>query len=169
MKTPNTRGWAALLSAGVLAVGLAGCADRNNNGQPDSVATEGEVARTTENAENNAENAAKNASNTAENALDNAANSAHNAGEAAGNAANNAGKAIGNALEPAVVTPNVKEALGDNAQLKGSMIDVDTNGTTNTVVLKGTVKSNAQKQLAGQIAQREAKGYKINNTLKVQP
>src|SRR5687767_7926943 len=40
----STKKWGALLAA-VAVTGVAGCADRNNNGQPDSAATSGEISK----------------------------------------------------------------------------------------------------------------------------
>jgi osmotically-inducible protein OsmY len=128
---------AATLACLILA---AGCADKNKNGQPDSVAPGA------------------------------AAQADKMAGEAAGaakKAAGEAATAATNALDAATVTPAVKTALGQNAALKGSKIDVDTLGTKDTVALRGTVKSEAQKKLAEAIAKKNAPHYKIANQLKV--
>jgi osmotically-inducible protein OsmY len=144
----NTRKLGAYIGAGAVIFTLAGCADRNKNGQPDSVATEGEIS-----------NAAGAAANKVEPALD-------SAGNAISNAASSAGKAITNAGETAGVTSKVKAAFGANAGLKGSTIDVDTNAQTNAVTLKGSVASQAQKALAEKIAKQNAPGYKIANQLK---
>ena len=48
-----------------------------------------------------------------------------------------------------------------------SNIDVDTNGETKTVVLKGTVATAAQKAAAEKIARDKAEGYSIVNRLEV--
>jgi osmotically-inducible protein OsmY len=48
-----------------------------------------------------------------------------------------------------------------------SDINVDTFAATKTVVLKGTVPTEAQKAAAERIAVREAVGYKVNNQLTV--
>jgi hypothetical protein len=48
-----------------------------------------------------------------------------------------------------------------------SDVNVDTFHETKTVVLKGSVPTAAQKVTAGQIAAREAEGYKIDNQLVV--
>lgn len=144
----NTRKLGAYIGAGAVIFSLAGCADRNKNGQPDSIATENEIS-----------NAAGAAANSVEPALE-------NAGDAAKNAATTAGNAISNAGETAAITSKVKAALGANAGLKGSTIDVDTDAKANAVNLKGSVATQAQKGIAEKIAKQNAPGYKINNQLK---
>ena len=110
---------------------------------------------------------------------DSAAKTADNAADATGKAVDNAGKAIVKGADKAAdavtgagaaltLTPKIKTALGANNALNGSKIDVDTNGTTKTVVLRGTVKTASQKNLAESIAKREAAGFKITNQLKTQ-
>lgn len=121
---------------GVVAViGVAGCADRNGNGQPDSAATPGEIAK-----------------------------SVDKAGDAAGNAVSGATGAMKN-VDDAAMTPKIKTALGANAALAGSNINVDSKDSG--VTLSGTVKNDAQKTLAEKIAKQNAPTYKITNNLKV--
>lgn len=167
----NIRKWGAYLGAGAVIFTLAGCADRNNNGQPDSAATTGEVANSVDSAgdkmEGATENAASAAGNAAENAGDAMSNAASNAANAASNAASSAGAAIGNAAEAATVTPAVKTAIGANAGLKGTKIDVDTLGAKDSIALRGKVASAAQKKLAESVAKKAAPGYKIVNQLTV--
>jgi predicted small secreted protein len=66
-------------------------------------------------------------------------------------------------------TVDVKAALIADGRVDASNINVDTSASTKTVVLKGTVTTAEQKALAEKIAQEQAKGYKINNTLTVAP
>ena len=66
-------------------------------------------------------------------------------------------------------TVDVKSALIADGRVDATNINVDTNASTRTVVLKGTVTSAEQKALAEKIAQEQAKGYKISNTLTVAP
>ena len=72
-----------------------------------------------------------------------------------------------NSANAAFVTPKVKTALGANAALRGSQINVDTTSDNKTVVLRGTVTSNAQKTLAEAIAQKYAPGFRVVNQLVV--
>ena len=143
--------WTQLVGLGaVVLASAAGCADRNNNGQPDSAATPGEVAQSTDTA------------------VKKMGNAASGAGQSLENAATGAGKTLEGAGDAMTITPKVKTALGNNASLMGSRIDVDTNGTTNTVTLKGMVKNAAQSKLAQNLAQKSAgAGFKVVNQLKV--
>jgi osmotically-inducible protein OsmY len=84
--------------------------------------------------------------------------------------ANDARKAAGNAgaaIDAAAETIDVKAALIAEDAVDASDVNVDTFHETKTVVLKGSVPTAAQKVTAGQIAAREAEGYKIDNQLVV--
>ncbi len=167
----NIRKWGAYLGAGAVIFTLAGCADRNNNGQPDSAATTGEVANsvdaTGDKMAGATENAASAAGNAASNAGDAMSNAASGAGNAMSNAASSAGNAISNLAEAATMTPAVKTAIGGNNGLKGTKIDVDTLGSKDSIALRGNVKTAQQKTLAEGVAKKAAPGYKIINQLKV--
>lgn len=63
------------------------------------------------------------------------------------------------------ITPKVKTALLANESLKGTSIDVSS--VDKTVTLTGTVTNNAQKNLAGQIAKKQAPDFQIVNNLQV--
>ena len=153
--------WLAVGAIVFSSITIAGCADRNNNGQPDTLANKNEIDKT-------AANAGNTAAGVAGNVADAAGNVAGNVADAAGNAATGAGKALEGAVDAAGNTPKIKTALANNPSLRGSNIDVDTNGAANTINLKGTVKNQAQKTLAANIAQKAAgSSYKVNNQLKV--
>ncbi|HEX8234687.1 MAG TPA: BON domain-containing protein [Abditibacteriaceae bacterium] len=148
MKTTQSQHWTKWLGTGaILLVGVAGCADRNKNGQPDSPATSGQI------------------NNAVENAGEAATNVASKAGQAASNAADSFGNAAKNLDDAATITPKVKTALGNSPVLKGSNIDVDT--TDQSVTLTGSVKNAAQSKLAEATAKKNAPGYKIVNKIKV--
>jgi hypothetical protein len=85
--------------------------------------------------------------------------------EEAGDAARTGDSKAGAATE----TVDVKAALMADKTVDASNINVDTFPETRTVVLRGTVASEAQKQAAARIAQREAEGYKVDNLLVVTP
>jgi osmotically-inducible protein OsmY len=145
----NLNKWGAWLGAGAVLFTLAGCADRNKNGQPDSPATAGEV------------------SNAVENAGDAAATAVPKAGATASSAIGKAGDVIEDAGATAATTSAVKNAYAGQAGLKGSTINVDTKAEDKTVILRGSVTSQAQKKLAESIAKQKATGYKIVNQLAV--
>jgi osmotically-inducible protein OsmY len=96
------------------------------------------------------------------------------AGHEVGKAANKAGDAIaggakdvGNAAGGGSQTLDIKTALMADKAVDASKIDVDTDGATKTVTLKGRVPSAAQKAAAERIARAHANGYKVRNTLTV--
>ena len=68
---------------------------------------------------------------------------------------------------PLAVTPRVKTALSSSVAFRGAMIDVESAFAARTVTLRGTVVSAAQKALAGEIAGRNAPGWKVVNRLVV--
>ena len=74
---------------------------------------------------------------------------------------------IGERAGAATETFDVKAALVAEKAVDASDINVDTMAETKTVVLKGTVPTADQKQLAERIAIREAVGYKVDNQLTV--
>lgn len=154
----------ALLGAGVVILGLAGCADKNNNGQAETPVT-GDAGNAV--ADNLGDTA-----NAASNGVGKVVNGVANAGKAVENGAANVGKTVANGaanagktLDAATLTPQIKTAFGGNKSLNGSNINVDTVGKT--VTLSGTVKSAAQKTLAGTLAKQKATGFTIANNLKV--
>lgn len=67
----------------------------------------------------------------------------------------------------ATETMDVKAALMADKTVDASNINVDTFAETRTVVLRGTVISDVQKETAGRIARAEAEGYKVDNQLVV--
>jgi osmotically-inducible protein OsmY len=96
------------------------------------------------------------------------------AGHEVGKAANKAGDAIagaahdtGKAAAGGSQTLDIKTALMADSAVDASHIDVDTDGATKTVTLKGRVPSAAQKAAAERIARAHANGYKVRNTLTV--
>lgn len=154
----NIRKYTAWLGAGAIMITLAtGCADKNNNGQPDSVATTGEIANTTATGVDAAGNVASNM-----------ADGASNVADAAGNKMAGAGEAVAGAGDAAIYTPKIKTALGAEKALMGSEINVDTLADKKTIALRGTVKSEAQKTMAGAVAKKNAPAdYTIDNQLKM--
>lgn len=91
------------------------------------------------------------------------ADTAEKAADKVGDAAGEAGDAIHGAKQ----TFDVKAALMADTSIDASHIDVDTNGDTRTVTLKGTVPTAAQKAEAERIARDKAEGYTVVNQLTV--
>lgn len=152
----NIRKYTAWLGAGAIMITLAsGCADRNDNGQPDSMATTEEIANTT-----------KSGVDATENSLDAAGNNLDEAGTAVANTAMGAGDAMSGAGDAAIYTPKIKTALGANAAMEGSKINVDTMADKKEIALSGTVKSSAQMTMAEAIAKKNAPAdYTVVNQL----
>jgi osmotically-inducible protein OsmY len=64
-------------------------------------------------------------------------------------------------------TIDVKSAIIADKTIDSGAIDVDTFQDKKTVVLRGTVPTQAQKDKAEEIARKNATGYKIDNQLVV--
>jgi hypothetical protein len=93
-------------------------------------------------------------------------------GEAVGGAVKGVGKEAEDIAQIAKMTPLVKDAL-IRSKLDAKTIDVDTSGEKDTVILRGTVKSEAQKKTAMQSAMAAVKGsgesFKVKSELTVAP
>ena len=99
---------------------------------------------------------------------------AETAGEKIAGAAKTAGDKVSKGahevaptLDAAKQTLDVKAALMADQTVDASNIDVDTDETTKTVHLKGSVPTAAQKAEAERIAKSKAAGYTIHNMLTV--
>ena len=68
-----------------------------------------------------------------------------------------------------IETVDVKTAIIADKDIDSGAIDVDTYQDKKLVVLRGSVPTEAQKQKAGMIAQKNASSYKIDNQLAVVP
>ena len=76
---------------------------------------------------------------------------------------------VSDVVAAAVETISVKSALMADRTVDSSRINVDTLRETKTVVLKGSVKTAAQRDEAARIAAASAPGYRIDNQLIVVP
>lgn len=72
------------------------------------------------------------------------------------------------AADAAQQTAQIKAALMADATIDSTTIDIDTVPDTRTVVLKGRVRTAAEKASAGRIAADKAQGFTIDNRLVVQ-
>lgn len=71
------------------------------------------------------------------------------------------------AVDAAQQTAQIKAALMADATIDSTTIDIDTVADTRTVVLKGRVRSAAEKASAGRIAAAKAPDFTIDNRLEV--
>jgi osmotically-inducible protein OsmY/predicted small secreted protein len=76
-------------------------------------------------------------------------------------------KDIGTELGASKQTLDVKAALMADKNIDASHIDVDSDASTRTVSLKGTVPTAAQKAAAEKVARDKADGYSVRNLLTV--
>jgi len=72
-------------------------------------------------------------------------------------------------VKAGVETMDVKSAIIADKTIDAGAIDVDTYADTKTVVIRGSVPTEAQKARAEQIAREHAPNYKIDNQLAVVP
>ena len=92
---------------------------------------------------------------------------AERAGDRAAAETKDAARSVGATLDAAAQTMQIKTALIDADNLDAGSIDVDTNGDTKTVTLKGHVPTAAQKAAAERIAKEKAPDYRVVNMLEI--
>ena len=100
-------------------------------------------------------------SNTADGIKADAENAADKAGDVAADA--------GSAMQGATQTADIKTALMADSLVEANDLNVDTNEGTKTITLTGTVKVQAAKERAEQIAKEKAPGYTVVNNLTIKP
>ena len=98
-----------------------------------------------------------------------AGRTAERAGDRVAQESREATSGVGASLDAAAQTMQIKTALIDADNLDAGAIDVDTNGATKTVTLKGHVPTAAQKTAAERIAKAKAPEYRVVNNLEVRP
>ena len=96
-----------------------------------------------------------------------AGNAVERAGDRAAHETKDATRSVGATLDAAAQTMQIKTALIDADNLDANDIDVDTNGATKTVTLKGHVPTAAQKAAAERIAKEKAPDYRVVNNIAV--
>ena len=96
-----------------------------------------------------------------------AGNAAERAGDRVANETKDATHSVGATLDAAAQTMQIKTAFIDADNLDANNIDVDTDGATKTVTLKGHVPTAAQKAAAARIAKEKAPDYTIVNNIVV--
>ena len=94
-----------------------------------------------------------------------AGNAAERAGDRVAQETKDATRSVGATLDAAAQTMQIKTALIDADNLDANNIDVDTNGATKTVTLKGHVPTASQKAAAERIAKEKAPDYRVVNSI----
>jgi hypothetical protein len=150
MKRQN--GWITVAFAGLVMVAGTACDNTSRGARQDA-----EIAA------DDARRAGDRAGDATADAADDAADAARRAGDATADATDGAVSATTAAATTAVV----KSALTADTEVDASDIDVDTDGATKTVTLKGRVDNQAQRTAAERIARDKAEGYTIVNELTI--
>lgn len=140
--------WMSLL-AGVLASAMIGCSPT-----------------TTDRAEGTMDSAANDTRNTADNAEDMADNTANRASNSANNAMGDMSRTADNVGDAMTITPMVKNAIIANDQLNDDDNTINVDTVNNVVYLRGTVKSQAMKDLAEKVAMKAVKDANSNATVR---
>lgn len=185
MKLIETRNLTALAVSVValFALGASGCSDRTQQAASNTVDSAGQDAENHARATGEAvkgagheikeesKEAAHKTAVAADKAGDKIAEGASNAAEAVGGAVKGAAKETQDAGQVLTITPKVKNALVSSKEIDASTINVDTSGEKDTVVLKGTVRSAKEKQLAEQLAKKtlmdNKSTFKVKNELTI--
>jgi hyperosmotically inducible periplasmic protein len=160
-------GWIGAASLAVLSIA---CNNTADGVKRDAEENKRAAAQATEDARERADRAGDRASDTADRAGDRISEAARDTKDAIGTAGNKIGDATasaGRATEAAAETAEVKTALMADKRVDASDINVDTDGDTKTVILKGHVPNASQKSIAERIARDKAEGYHVKNELMV--
>jgi osmotically-inducible protein OsmY len=152
------------LPAALLAASLFGACSNTAEGVKEDTAQNAEKAKE---ASAEAAAASERAAQDAKVKMDNAAEATKAGAETAAEATKDATKNTANAADGAQQTMQIKTALLADKSVDASSIDVDTNGMTKTVTLKGHVPNAAQKASAERIAKSKAPDYTVVNNLTV--
>ena len=97
------------------------------------------------------------------------AKDAAEAARAVGTMAAQAGEELAERAGAAKENVDIKTALMADPSVDATRIDVDVDSKTRTVTLKGYVPTSGERQRAESIAKEKAQGYKIVNSITVQP
>jgi osmotically-inducible protein OsmY len=156
------------LPAALLAASLFGACSNTAKGiQEDTAQNAAKAKDASADATAATERAAADAKEKTEYAVDKATEATKDAAHDAAVATKDAAKSTANAIDGAEQTMQIKSALMADKSVDASGIDVDTDGTTKTVTLKGHVPNAAQKASAERIAKSKAPDYRLVNNLTV--
>jgi osmotically-inducible protein OsmY len=158
------------LPAAVLAASLfAACQNTARGVEQDTEKNTAAVKEEAREAGSTAERKADQAADATKNAADRAADATKEAARDVERETKEAANKVGSTLDAAGQTMQIKTALIDADNVDAGGIDVDTNGSTKTVTLKGHVPTAAQKAEAERIAKAKAPDYRVVNELVVRP
>ena len=163
------------LPAALLAASLFGACSNTAKGIEEDTAqntaaakqASADAAAASERAAEDAKIKAENAADATKAAAENAAEATKDGVEKAAEATKDAARDSANKADGAQQTMQIKSALMADKSVDATGIDVDTNGTTKTVTLKGHVPSEAQKASAARIAKSKAPDYTVVNNLTI--
>ena len=152
------------LPAALLAASLFGACSNTAKGIQEDTAQNAEKAKeASADAAAATQRAAADAKEKTEYAVEATKEGAEKAAETSKDAVNN----TANTADGAQQTVQIKSALMADKSVDASSIDVDTNGMTKTITLKGHVPNAAQKVSAERIAKSKAPDYTVVNNLTI--
>ena len=154
MKRQN--GLMTFVFAGLAMVATAACDNTAAGAKKDAEIAAEDAKRASEKAAEATADAARDAS-----------DATKRAGEAVAESAADATKDAKAASSAAATTTSVKSALMADKSVDASKIDVDSDGATKVVTLRGSVPSEAQRASAERIARAKADGYTVVNQLTI--
>jgi len=165
MKVMNTFG--ALVGAASLAVLSVACNNTADGVKRDAEENQRAAAQASEDARERADRAADRTADRTADATDKTGDKISEAARDTRDTVGTTGQQIGRGTDAAVQTMDVKSALMADKRVDASNINVDTDGDTKTVTLKGHVPNASQKSIAARIAEEKAVGYRVKNELMV--
>ena len=154
MKRQN--GLMTFVFAGLAMVATAACDNTAAGAKKDAEIAAEDAKRASEKAAEATADAARDAS-----------DATKRAGEAAAESTADATRDAAAATSAAATTTSVKSALMADKSVDASKIDVDSDGTTRVVTLRGSVASETQRASAERIARDKAEGYTVVNRLTI--
>ena len=163
------------LPAALLAASLFGACSNTARGIQEDTAQNAEKAKeasadasaASKRAADDAKEAAEHAAEATKDAVATAGDKAKTASEEAEAKAKSAATNTANTVDAAQQTTEIKAALIAEKSVDASKINVDSDGATMTVTLRGSVPTAAQKSAAERIAKNKAPSYKVVNLLTV--
>jgi osmotically-inducible protein OsmY len=154
MKRQN--GLMTFVFAGLAMVATAACDNTAAGARTDSEIAAEEAKRASEKAAEATADAARDAS-----------DATKRAGEAVAEGTADATRDAAAASNAAATTASVKSALMADKSVDATKIDVDSDGTSRTVTLRGSVPNKTQRDSAERIARAKADGYTVVNQLTI--